>query len=82
MVFEDLHRVADGYPELKQALLVNAKRDPVVRSLQPLFSWLFCQLVREKEWRMKAEERVAVYRKKLEEAEDKLEEYRKPKQDL
>lgn len=79
MIFEDLHEVAERYPPLKQAILVNAKRDRVVLSLDPLFKFLYSRLMREKEWRMKAEERLAEYKKKLREAEDKLEEYRKSK---
>jgi hypothetical protein len=34
-------------------------------------------LIREKEWRIKAEERLTEYKKKLREAEDKLEECRR-----
>jgi hypothetical protein len=79
LIFEDLHEVAGRYPDLKQAILVSAKRDRAVLSLNPLVKFLYSRLIREKEWRMKAEERLAECKKKLREAEDKLQEYRKSK---
>lgn len=72
-VFDELNQSAEEYPPLKHALLVNAKRDPAVIDLRPLFSWLLSRLIREKEWRIKAEERAQEYKKKLREAEEKLE---------
>jgi hypothetical protein len=79
LILEDLHEVAGRYPDLKQAILVSAKRDRAVLSLNPLVKFLYSRLIREKEWRMKAEERLAECKKKLREAEDKLQEYRKSK---
>ena len=78
-VFDELHQSAEEFPPLKHALLVNAKRNPAVIDLRPLFSWLLSRLIREKEWRIKAEERLTEYKKKLREAEDKLEECRRAK---
>jgi hypothetical protein len=35
-IFQELTEDAASHPELDKAILVNAKRDPVVRSLKPL----------------------------------------------
>jgi hypothetical protein len=57
-IFQELTEDAASHPELDKAILVNAKRDPVVRSLKPLIDWLYSRLIREREWRLKAEEKL------------------------
>jgi hypothetical protein len=57
-IFLEMAEDSEAHPSLKKAILVSAKRDPVVRSVEPLIDWLYSRLIREREWRIKAEEQL------------------------
>jgi hypothetical protein len=57
-IFQELRDDGSSNPELARALLINAKRDPRMSGIKPLISWLFSRLVREREWRLKAEDKL------------------------
>jgi hypothetical protein len=57
-IFRELREDAESNPELAKAVLLSEKRDLRMNSLKPLISWLYSRLVREREWRLKAEDKL------------------------
>jgi hypothetical protein len=57
-IFGELRKDAESNPELAKAILFSEKRDLRMNSLKPLISWLYSRLVREREWRLKAEDKL------------------------
>jgi len=57
-IFQELTEDAERYLFLKKAILISYKRDPVVRSVKPLIDWMHSRLIREREWRVKAEDKL------------------------
>jgi hypothetical protein len=57
-IFGELRKDAESNPELAKAILFSEKRDLRMNSLKQLISWLYSRLVREREWRLKAEDKL------------------------